>query len=77
LKTLEVRLGSVSDDRGMLGMDDSVPAGPLNMKISIRIGADGISSEQLHEIVEWAEKHSPVGEPLTRVIPTEYAVEIA
>lgn len=76
LKTLQVRVDSVSDDRGMLGMDDSKPAGPLNMKVSIRIGADGVSVERLHEIIEWAEKHSPVGEPLTRVMPTEYAVEL-
>jgi uncharacterized OsmC-like protein len=39
LSTLEVRVGSTSDDRGMLGMSDAIPAGPLNMKISIRIGA--------------------------------------
>lgn len=76
LKTLEVRVGSLSDDRGMLGMDDSKPAGPLNMKVSIRIGADGVTSDKLHEIIEWAEKHSPVGEPITRVVPIEYAVEI-
>jgi uncharacterized OsmC-like protein len=76
LTTLEVRVDSVSDDRGMLGMDDSKPAGPLNMKISIRIGAKGVSDEKLNEIVAWAEVHSPVGEPLTRVMPTEYIVEI-
>ena len=76
LKTLEVRVDSLSDDRGMLGMDDSKPAGPMNMKVSIRIGADGISEEKLHEIIEWAEKHSPVGEPLNRVMPVEYAVEV-
>jgi uncharacterized OsmC-like protein len=76
LKTLDVRVDSVSDDRGMLGMDDSKPAGPLNMKVSIRIGADNVSAETLHEIIGWAEKHSPVGEPLTRIMPTEYAVEI-
>lgn len=76
LNTLEVRVDSTSDDRGLLGMDDAVPAGPLNMKISIRIGADGASSAQLHEIVEWAEKHSPVGNALARAMPTEYAVEI-
>ena len=76
LTTLEVRVDSLSDDRGMLGMDDSKPAGPLNMKISVRIGAQGVSSEKLREIAAWAEKHSPVGEPLTRVMPTEYAVEI-
>ena len=76
LTTLEVRVDSISDDRGMLGMDDSKPAGPLNMKISIRLGTQGVSADKLHEIVAWAEKHSPVGEPLTRVMPTEYAVEI-
>lgn len=74
LTTLEVRVDSLSDDRGMLGMDDSKPAGPLNMKISIRIGATGVLAEELHEIVAWAEKHSPVGEPITRVMPTEYSV---
>jgi len=76
LTTLEVRVGSVSDDRGMLGMDDSKLAGPMSMTISIRIGAEGVSSEKLHEIIEWAEKHSPVGEPLGRVMPTEYTVEV-
>lgn len=76
LKTLEVRVDSLSDDRGMLGMDDSKPAGPMSMKMSIRIGADGIPEEKLHEIIEWAERHSPVGEPLNRVMPVEYAVEV-
>jgi uncharacterized OsmC-like protein len=76
LTALEVRVGSTSDDRGMLGMDDSVPAGPLNMQINIRIGAAGVPAETLHEIVAWAERHSPVGKPLTRLVPTGYAVEI-
>ena len=77
LKTLEVRVDSLSDDRGMLGMDDSKPAGPRSMKVSIHIGADRVSEEKLHEIIEWAENHSPVGEPLKRVMPVEYAVEVA
>lgn len=76
LTTLEVRVDSVSDDRGMMGIDDTIPAGPLNMKISVCVGAPGIPPEQLKEIVAWAMKHSPVGEPLTRVMPIEYAVKI-
>ena len=76
LKTLEVRVDSLSDDRGMLGMDDSKPAGPMNMKVSIQIGAEGVAVEKLQEIIEWAEKHSPVGEPLNRVMPVEYATEV-
>jgi len=76
LASLEVRVTSISDDRGMLGMDDSKPAGPLSMAISVRIGAPGVPAETLHEIIEWAAKHSPVGETLTRLMPTEYATEI-
>ncbi|MBX7237702.1 MAG: hypothetical protein K1X65_25220 [Caldilineales bacterium] len=40
------------------------------------IGADGASAKTRHEIVAWAVKHSPVSEPLTRVMPTESALEI-
>jgi uncharacterized OsmC-like protein len=76
LTALEVRVDSLSDDRGMLGMDDSTPAGPLSMKVSIRIGAQGVPTDTLRQIVAWAELHSPVGEPLTRVMPVEYALEI-
>jgi uncharacterized OsmC-like protein len=76
LTALDMRVDTLSDDRGMLGMDDSKPAGPLNMKIRIRIGTKEASQKKLHEIVEWAEAHSPVGEPLTRIMPVEYAVEI-
>ena len=54
----------------------AVPAGPLHMQIGIRIGGDGVSAETLHAIVAWALKHSPVGEPLTRVMPVECAVEV-
>lgn len=76
LTTLEVRVDSLSDDRGMLGMDDSKPAGPLSMKVGVRIGAQGVSAETLQQIVEWAEKHSPVGEPLARRMPVEYIMTL-
>jgi uncharacterized OsmC-like protein len=76
LQHLQVRVDNISDDRGMLGMDEAIPAGPLKLKISVHIDADGVSEEKLYEIVNWAEKHSPVGEPLTRVMPTEYKVDI-
>ncbi|MCI0519167.1 MAG: OsmC family protein [Chloroflexi bacterium] len=76
LTKLEVRVDSISDDRGMLGMDDSIPAGPLSMTIAVSIGADGAMEEMLHGIVAWAEAHSPVGETLTRAMPVEYKVVI-
>ena len=77
LSTLEVTVTSESDDRGFLGMDDSLPAGPLQARTHVRIGADGVSPDTLREIVEWAEMHSPVSDALRRAVPTTVDIEIA
>ena len=77
LTMLEVTVGSNSDDRGLLGMDDAIPAGPLDVGIHVRIGADGASPEQLREIVRWAERCSPVGDAVRRAVPTKVEVEVA
>jgi uncharacterized OsmC-like protein len=76
LTTLEVTVESESDDRGFLGMDDAIPAGPLSVRTRIRIGADGVEPERLREIVHWAEAHSPVGDALTRAVPMKVEVEV-
>jgi uncharacterized OsmC-like protein len=41
LRGLEVTVDSESDDRGLLGMDDAVPAGPLSARIRVRVEAEG------------------------------------
>jgi uncharacterized OsmC-like protein len=49
------RLGFIvdgeSDDRGLLGMDDSVPAGPLRTRVRASIAAPGVSANQLRAVV--------------------------
>jgi uncharacterized OsmC-like protein len=77
LTTLEVTVDSEADDRGLLGMDDSVSAGPLSVRTRVRIGAAGVAPERLREIVVWAETHSPVSDACRRAVPTEVEVEIA
>lgn len=77
LKTLEVTVDSESDDRGLLGVDDSVPAGPLSSRMRVRIAAEGVSPEALRELVEWADRHSPVSDAVRRAVPTTVEVEIA
>jgi uncharacterized OsmC-like protein len=77
LTTLEVTVESMSDDRGLLGMDDSIPAGLLNARIRVRIGAEGMAPERLREIVEWAEAHSPVGDTVRRAVPATMEIEIS
>jgi uncharacterized OsmC-like protein len=74
LERLHVTVGSVSDDRGMLGLAD-VPAGPTGSWARIEVSARGASREKLREIVLWAESHSPVSDALTRSIPHRLEIE--
>ena len=60
LSKLEVKVDSQSDDRGILGMDESVSAGPLSMRVSVKIETDGAGEEVHRELAEWALEHCPV-----------------
>lgn len=75
LDTLEVAVDSESDDRGMLGMDDSVPAGPLAGRVQVRIIADGADPATLDEMARWGVEHCPVCNALERPVPI--TVEVA
>jgi len=77
LTKLEVTVDSVSDNRGLLGLGDGIPAGPQSMRIRVVIAADGAAPEQLRQIVEWAESHSPVGDAVRRAIPSSMEIEVA
>ena len=77
LTSLEVTVDSESDDRGLLGLDDTIPAGPLSVRTRIRIGAKGAPPEQLRQIVGWAEIHSPVADAIRRAVKMNVEVEIA
>lgn len=76
LKFLEVTVDSESDDRGLLGVDDSIPAGPLSGRIRVRIAAEGVDPQQLRDLVEWADRHSPVTDGCRRAIPTAVEVDV-
>ena len=77
LTKLEVTVDSQSDDRGLFGIEDDVPAGPLGMRVRVLIAADGASPELLRQIVAWAESHSPVGDAVRRAIPSTTEIEVA
>jgi uncharacterized OsmC-like protein len=76
LTTLEVTVDSESDTRGLLDGLDGVPAGPSCMQVCVHIAADGVDPQVLHELVHWAEAHSPVGDALRRPVPLKVAVQI-
>lgn len=69
LTDLEVSVEGESDFRGILGVDPSVHAGPLALRVTIRLAATDATDEQLQEIVRRAESRSPVRDALARDIP--------
>ena len=59
LRLLEVSVESESDARGLVGIPN-VPTTFGDMRMSIKIGADGVDQSRLREIAAWGEAHSPV-----------------
>jgi uncharacterized OsmC-like protein len=69
LTGLEVSVESDSDFRGVLGVDDSVKAGPLAVRVRIELTSSHATDDQLRAIVERAEMRSPVRDALARALP--------
>ena len=79
LTTLEVIVEGDPDDigtLGFLGIDESVPAGEFGLRLTFRIGAENATPERLRELVRWIGDHSPVGDSVSRAIPTAVDVEV-
>lgn len=77
LDTLEVTVDSVSDDRGILGIDDAVPAGPLTARVAVRLVAAGVDTDTLDAIARWGVVHCPVCDALERQVPVTVEVTTA
>ena len=74
LDTLEVTVDSESDDRGILGIDEAVPAGPLRGRVAIRLVAAGVEPATLEEMAHWGVVHCPVCDALERPVPIRIEV---
>lgn len=74
LEQVEVTVDSVSDDRGILGVDEGTPAGPLSTRVAARVEG-AASRDEIEAIVHWAVDHCPVTDAVRRAIPM--AVELA
>jgi uncharacterized OsmC-like protein len=72
LTSLAVDVDSESDDRGILGMDDAVPAGPLSMRFVVRAAADG--DADLDALVRRAVARCPVVDAVGRAVETSVEV---
>ena len=60
LTALEVTVESSSDNRGMLGLDDKISAGLSPITTRVKIGARDMRADQLRELADWGDRHSPI-----------------
>ena len=71
LRSVDVEVDSESDDRGILGLDDDVPAGALSSRIAITIDAPGAEREVIESLVARAIDQCPVTDTVRRAVPLE------
>lgn len=75
LDSIEVRVEATSDGRGMF-LDDDITPGSAVMNLTFKIGASGVSPEQIEELVHWVGQHSPVADDITRAVELSIDIEL-
>ncbi len=68
IKELSTELKGNIDLRGLLGLDESVPAGYEQIDIKMKVKAD-CSDEELDALLAYAQQHSPVCNTVCRPVP--------
>jgi uncharacterized OsmC-like protein len=76
LDSVEVKVESQSNDCGLFGVGNDIPAGPLSASMEVRISAMGVDETVLNDIVAWAVAHSPVADALQRTVPLTVATTV-
>jgi uncharacterized OsmC-like protein len=76
LDRLEVVVDSESDDRGITGATEAVPAGPLSTHVRISLASSGADGDQLRAIAEWGWRHCPVDDAVRRAVPVAVEVDV-
>ena len=67
IKSVQSRLEGDLDVQGFLGLSETVPVAYQEIRVSFKIEAD-ITDEQKKELVEMAQKYSPVFNTITRPV---------
>jgi uncharacterized OsmC-like protein len=75
LTKVQVIVDGESNDLGILGIDDSVPPGPLSLRTRVVIGAKDPNEKGLRELVVWAINHCPVNDATKRSVPVTVEIE--
>ncbi len=76
LDNIEVRVEASSDGRGMF-LDEGIAPGSDEMCVYFKIGANGVSQQQIKALVHWVEQHSPVGADIKRAVDVHSEIDCA
>ena len=76
LDGLTVDVDSESDDAGLLDVDAAVPAGPLSMRVVVRVEAASGSDDQVRDVIRWGVAHCPVCDAVKRAVPVELEISV-
>jgi uncharacterized OsmC-like protein len=74
LRSVDVEVDSESDDRGILGLDDRIPAGALSARAVVSIDAPDANRGTVDALAAWALDHCPVTDTVRRAVPFELEV---
>lgn len=69
--SIEVTVDTESDDRGILGLDDTIPAGALSLRVVVTVHGGSPGRDAIEAIVTWAVDHCPVTDTAQRAVPIE------
>jgi len=75
LSSLEVGVDSESDDRGILGMEESTPAGPISTRIRVRATASQTDRDELRQVIERGAMRCPVFDATQRAVEMKLEIE--
>lgn len=74
LKSVQSRLEGDLDVQGFLGLSETIPVAYQEIRVSFKIDAD-ISEQEKQELVEMAQKYSPVFNTITRPVPVKVGLD--
>jgi uncharacterized OsmC-like protein len=72
--SVEVTVDSESDDRGILGLDDAIPAGVLALRVVVTLTNASADRAAFEEVARWAVQHCPVTDTAARAVPIELVI---
>lgn len=76
LDKLDVTVESQGDNRGMLGLDDTVSAALIGLCAVVHIRAAKATADELASLVRWGDAHSPVACTLRHALGADIKVVV-